>query len=71
MIDYAAIAEGLCPHGHGTLERRADCGWCHECGWGWSAEGDVVSTHLEADFEPAEAALERAQAAARRLRRMT
>jgi hypothetical protein len=43
----ALVSEGYCPYG-GRLELRDDrpyCGWCPECGYGWSADGDSVFVH--------------------------
>lgn len=39
------IYEGQCPHGHGSLERRENHGWCEPCGYGWSARNGRYTIH--------------------------
>ncbi len=44
---YGLVIEGICPHGHGPLDRHEDCGWCHTCGVGYSIRGDTVRLHAD------------------------
>jgi hypothetical protein len=46
-LDYSAIREGLCPRGHGPLERREDCGYCETCGAGYSTRPGEATVHLD------------------------
>lgn len=39
---FAKVLEGACPHGHGPLERRDECGWCSTCRLGYSVRGRTV-----------------------------
>ena len=44
---FGLLIEGHCPWGHGELERRDGCGWCHECDAGFSIRRDMVTLHAE------------------------
>ena len=52
VVNFSAILEGVCPE-HGTpLDRRDDCGWCDECGVGYSMQSDddgngTMALHME------------------------
>lgn len=47
--NYSLVIEGQCPNGHGELERRPECGWCAECGMGWSIRGNAVTAHFDVE----------------------
>lgn len=51
-FDSAALREGLCPVHRTALERRDGCGWCDECGVGfsasWTGGAGTLSLHIEA-----------------------
>jgi len=53
--DLRLIREGLCPHGHGPLERRDDYGWCAECSAGWSITASTFAVHFEFEFRQSHA----------------
>lgn len=41
------IIEGICPTHATPLERRRDCGWCVECGCGYSLGPEHLTLHTE------------------------
>lgn len=47
----ALVMEGICPKHETPLERRDDCGWCDECGSGYSASSSGGDTTLSVHFE--------------------
>jgi hypothetical protein len=51
-VHFDWLKEGLCPRGHGPLDRRYDHGWCEECHIGWSIEGKTFTVHF--DFKSSE-----------------
>lgn len=67
-MDINLIREGLCPHGHGPLDRRDDHGWCEECACGFSIDPKTVTLVLAPDTTGLDRALKRVAQQARRAR---